>query len=105
MLLTVVSTSLDVPANVNVSVPSVTVSFDPLSAAIVKSVEIEDVLTEDNLPSSNTVITGIAVELPYAAAVTPVADKPRPVIVLPSAAAKLEPVNEGVVVFKANDWT
>jgi len=84
-----------------VSVPNVTVSFEPL----VKSVLILDVLTEDNLPSSNTVITGIAVELPYDAAVTPVADKPSPVIVLPSAAAKLVPVNVGVVVFKAKDCT
>ena len=57
-MLTVVSTSLDVPANVNVSDPNVTVSFEPLSAAIVRSVLIDEVLTEDNLPSSNTVITG-----------------------------------------------
>ena len=96
-------TSFDVPANVNVSVPNVTVSLEPLSAAIVRSVEIEDVLTEDNLPSSRTVITGIAVELPYELAVTPVADNPKPVISNPSAAVVLEDVREGTVVLSAKD--
>ena len=38
MLLTVVSISFDVPANVNVS-PLLNVSFDPLSAAKVKLVD------------------------------------------------------------------
>ena len=103
LLVTVVSISLDVPANVKVSVPNVTVSLLPLSAAIVKSVLIDDVVTLERRPSSKTVITGIAVELPYELAVTPVADNPRPVMSNPSAAVVLEEVKEGTVVLSVKD--
>ena len=71
-MVTVVSISFDVPAKVNVSVPNVTVSFDPESAAIVKSVLIAAVLAAVICPCAFTVITGIAVDEPYDAAVTPV---------------------------------
>ena len=72
LLVTVVSISFVVPAKVNVSVPNVTVSLDPESAAIVKSVLIDAVLAAVICPYAFTVITGIAVDDPYDAAVTPV---------------------------------
>ena len=59
--MTVVSISFEVPAKVNVSVPTVTVSLLPLSAAIVKAEEIAAVLAAVILPFASTVITGIAV--------------------------------------------
>ena len=46
------------------SVPTVTVSFEPLSAAIVNVLDVEAVLTAVTLPLASTVITGIALELP-----------------------------------------
>jgi hypothetical protein len=61
LLLTVVSISFEVPAKVNVSVPTVTVSLLPLSAAIVNAEEILAVLAAVILPFASTVITGIAV--------------------------------------------
>jgi len=62
--LTVVSISLVVPAKFNVSVPTVTVSSEPLSAPIVKVELVVAVVTPVILPSAPTVITGIALALP-----------------------------------------
>ena len=69
--LTVVSTSPDVPAKFSVSVPTVTTSSEPLSAPIVKDELVVAVETLVILPSAATVITGIALALPYVPPVTP----------------------------------
>ena len=61
MFVTAVSISFEVPAKVNVSVPTVTVSLLPLSAAIVNADEILAVLAAVILPFASTVMTGIAV--------------------------------------------
>ena len=64
------------PSNVNVFVPTVTVSV-PLSPAILKAeeAEIAVLVTEDIRPSASTVKTGIVVLLPYVPADTPVSER------------------------------
>ena len=64
LLDTAVSISFEVPSKVNVSEPNATVSLLPLSAAIVKFVEILAVLTAVTKPLALTVTTGIAVVVP-----------------------------------------
>ena len=58
------STSFEVPAKVRVSEPIVTVSFEPLSAAIVREDEIAAVVAEVTRPFASIVRTGIAVAEP-----------------------------------------
>ena len=53
------------------SVPTVTASFDPLSAATVNVELVVAVLADVILPSTSIVITGIAELEPYEAADTP----------------------------------
>ena len=60
-----------VPTKFKVSVPTVTVSSEPVSAPIVKMLEVAAVVTAVTLPFASTVITGIALELPYEPALTP----------------------------------
>ena len=69
---TVVVISLEVPSNVIVSVPTVTVSLLPESAATVSAELIDAVLAAVILPCASTVKVGIAVLEPYEAAVTEV---------------------------------
>jgi hypothetical protein len=57
---TVVDISFAVPSKVSVSVPIVTVSLLPESAAIVNAELIAAVLAAVSLPCPSTVITGIA---------------------------------------------
>ena len=64
MFETVVSISLPVPTKLRVSVPIVTVSFEPLSAPIVREEEIAAVVAAVIRPFESTVITGIAVAEP-----------------------------------------
>ena len=86
---TVVSISLAVPSKVKVSVPIVTVSLEPLSAAMVNEELILAVEAAVIRPVASTVNTGIAVEPPYDPAVTAVSsrsiDNPLPdaVVVIP----------------------
>ena len=53
------------------SVPTVTVSSEPLSAPSVNTLEVAAVLTAVTLPFASTVITGIAELDPYEPALTP----------------------------------
>ena len=69
---TVVAISFAVPSNVNVSVPTVTVSLLPESAATVSAELIAAVPAAVSLPCASTVKVGIAVLEPYEAAVTEV---------------------------------
>ena len=85
MFETVVSTSLFVPTKFNVSVPTVTVSSEPLSAPIVKVELVAAVVAAVIRPCASTVITGIAELEPYEAAVTAVSSSVA-VIVVPEAA-------------------
>ena len=71
--LTATSTSFAVPENVNVSPPSIVCVLDP--SLTVNEVLIEAVDAAVIRPCWSTVITGIAVELPYDAAVTAVSSK------------------------------
>ena len=52
--------SFEVPAKVNVSVPTVTVSLLPLSAAIVNAEEIAAVVAAVILPLASTVMTAVS---------------------------------------------
>ena len=94
--------SLDVPSILRLS-DNKSTSPIPVPASVLRVVAAVVVLALEIRPSSNTVITGIADVLPYAVAVTPVADKPKPVISRPSAADVLDDVREGVVVLSAKD--
>ena len=75
LLLTVVVTSFKVPAKFSVSVPTLTVSSEPLSAPIVRSELIAAVPAAVKRPCASTVNVGIAVALPYDPALTAVSSR------------------------------